>query len=143
MPRPLLLLIATAALLAVPTVAMAATKNGITPTAPKAGKTIAVGKRPTLKGRVSGSGQIYIHVCKNKKKDKDGIICSSAAKAEAIQKAKRSGGKFSAKMKFFDFPEFWLNSPGTYYWQAHRIACEGGDISDCRQEGPIVRFKVG
>ena len=80
MRRPLLLLLATAALLAVPTVAMAATKNGITPTSPKAGKTIAVGKRPTLKGRVNGSGQIYIHVCKSKKKDTDGIICSSAAR---------------------------------------------------------------
>jgi hypothetical protein len=139
MPRPLLLLIATAALLAVPTVAMAASKNGITPTSPKAGKTIAAGKRPTIKGRFSGSGQIYIHVCKSKKKDADGLICTK----EAIQKAKKKNGKFSAKMKFFDFPEFWLNSPGTYYWQAHRIACEGGDISDCRQEGPIVKFKVG
>jgi hypothetical protein len=142
MPRPLLLLIATAALLAVPTFAMAATKNGITPTSPKAGKTIAVGERPTLKGRVSGPGQIYIHVCKNKKKDSDGIICPKATQAEAIQRAKKKGNKFSAKMKFFDFPEFWLNSPGTYYWQAHRIACEDGDLSDCRQEGPIVRFKV-
>jgi hypothetical protein len=139
MPRPLLLILATAALLAVPTVALAATKNGITPTSPKAGKTIAVGKRPTMKGRVSGPGQVYVHVCKSKKKDADGLICTK----EAIQRAKKKGGKFSVKLKFFDFPEFWLNSPGTYYWQAHRIACEGGDISDCRQEGPIVRFKVG
>ena len=139
MPRPLLLILATAALLAVPTVALAASKNGITPTSPKAGKTIAVGKRPTMKGRVSGPGQVYVHVCKSKKKDADGLICTK----EAIQRAKKKGGKFSVKLKFFDFPEFWLNSPGTYYWQAHRIACEGGDISDCRQEGPIVRFKVG
>jgi hypothetical protein len=139
MPRPLLLILATAALLAVPTVALAASKNGITPTSPKAGKTIAVGERPTMKGRVSGPGQVYVHVCKSKKKDADGLICTK----EAIQRAKKKSGKFSVKLKFFDFPEFWLNSPGTYYWQAHRIACEGGDISDCRQEGPIVRFKVG
>ena len=45
-------------------------------------------------------------------------------------------------MKFFDFPEFWLNSPGTYYWQAFRIACTAAS-SDCRKEGPIVKFKVG
>ena len=52
------------------------------------------------------------------------------------------GGRFSAKMRFFDFPEFWLNNPGTYYWQAYRIDCEG-DLSDCKQEGPVVKFRVG
>jgi hypothetical protein len=128
-------------LLALPSAASAATKNGITPTSPKAGKTIPAGKRPTLKGRVNGSGPIYIHVCKNKKKNKEGIICPNATKAEAIQKAKRKGGKFSAKMKFFDFPEFWLNAAGTYYWQAFRIDCTGS--SDCRKEGPITKVVVG
>ena len=39
-----------------------------------------------------------------------------------------------------DFPGFWLNRPGTYHWQAYRLACVGGD---CRAEGPIVRFRVG
>ena len=142
MSARLSLLLVLIGLLALPTVAFAATKHGITPTSPKAGKTVPIGTRPTLKGRVKGPGPVYIHVCKNKRKNSEGIICSSALKAEAIQKAKRSGGRFSAKMKFFDFPEFWLNSPGTYYWQAHRIACEG-DFSDCRQEGPIVKIKVG
>ena len=51
-------------------------------------------------------------------------------------------GRFKLKAPFFDFPEFWLNSPGTYYWQAHRIDCDA-TISDCRQEGPTVKFKVG
>jgi|SRR5215213_4963821 len=140
MSARLTLLLALAALLAVPTVALGATKNGITPKSPKAGATIPAGKRPTITGKVKGPGQVYIHVCKSKKKDKDGLICFKGA----IQKAKKKNGKFSAKMKFFDFPAFWLNSPGTYYWQAHRIACiAGSDLSDCRQEGPIVKFKVG
>ena len=73
MSARLTLLLALAALLAVPTVALAATKNGITPTSPKAGKsTIPVGKRPTIKGKVKGPGQVYVHVCKSKKKDADG-----------------------------------------------------------------------
>ena len=70
-----------------------------------------------MKGKVKGKGQVYVHVCKSKKKDTNGLICSK----EAIKKAKKKNGKFSAKIKFFDFPEFWLNSPGTYYWQAFRI----------------------
>ena len=134
------LLLITAGLLVVPTAASAATKHGITPLAPKAGSTIPVGKRPTMKMRVNGPGQVYVHVCKSKKKDSDGLICFNSG---AIQRAHKKNGIFQVKMKFFDFPAFWLNSPGTYYWQAHRIACEAGDTSDCAQEGPTVRFKVG
>ena len=128
--------VAAAALVAAP--AHAATKNGITPVAPKAGATVAVGKRPTFKMRVKGAGQVWVHVCKSKRKDSAGVICTD----ESIGRARKKGGTFQYKPKFFDFPEFWLNSPGTYYWQAHRINCEG-NLNDCRQEGPIVRFKVG
>jgi hypothetical protein len=93
-----------------------------------------------MKGKVKGKGQVYVYVCKSRKKDKDGLICHE----EAIKRAKKKNGKFSVKFDYFNFPEFWLNSPGTYYWQAHRIACiPGSDLSDCRQEGPIVKFKVG
>jgi hypothetical protein len=41
------LLLVTAGLLAVPSAATAATKNGITPLAPKAGKSVPAGERPT------------------------------------------------------------------------------------------------
>jgi hypothetical protein len=140
MSARLTLLLALAALLAVPAVAFGATKHGITPKSPKAGSTIPVGERPTMKGKVKGPGQVYVYVCKSKQKDDDGLICSD----EAIKRAKKKNGRFSVKLPFFDFPEFWLNSPGTYYWQAHRIACiTGSDLKDCRQEGPIVKFKVG
>ena len=136
-PR-LTLVLAIAGLLAVPTAASAATKNGITPLAPKAGSSVPAGKRPTMKMRVNGPGQVYVHVCKSKQKDADGLICTK----EAIRRARKKGSIFQVKLPFFDFPAFWLNSPGTYYWQAHRIACEAGDTSDCRQEGPTVRFRV-
>jgi hypothetical protein len=133
---PLLLILA--GLLVVPTTASAATKNGVTPLSPKAGSSIPVGKRPVMKMRIKGPGQVYVHVCKSKKKDADGLICFK----ESIGRARKKGGTFRYKPKFFDFPAFWLNSPGRYYWQAHRIACENGDTSDCRQEGPIVKFRV-
>ena len=125
--------------LAIPSAASAATKHGITPLAPKAGSSVPAGKSPTFKMRVKGKGQVWVHVCKSKKKDSDGVICSDPD----LGRAKKKGGVFQYKPKFFDFPEFWLNSPGTYYWQAYRIACEGGNLSDCYQEGPIVKFKVG
>jgi len=134
--RLTLTLIVAGALL-LPSSAVAATKNGVTPVAPKAGKSVPAGKRPTFKVRAKGGGQVWVHVCKSKKKDKDGLICTK----EAIGRAKKKSGTYKFKAPFFDFPEFWLNSPGTYYWQAHRISCEG-NLSDCRQEGPIVKFRV-
>jgi hypothetical protein len=135
-PR-LTFLLVIVGLLAVPPAASAATKNGITPLAPKAGKSVPAGERPTFKLRARGPGQVWVHVCKSKKQDSDGLICSD----ESIGKARKKGGIHRYKAKFFDFPEFWLNSPGTYYWQAHRIACNAS-ISDCRQEGPTVKFRV-
>lgn len=127
--------------LVVPAVAVAATKNGITPLTPKAGATVKVATPPTFKMRVRGEGTVWVHVCKSAKRSKkEGIICN---KEVIIQAKRKKGNLFQVKAKFFDYPEFWLNSPGTYYWQAYRIACENGNTSDCKQEGPVVKFKVG
>jgi hypothetical protein len=137
MSARLTLTLVVAGLLVLPSSAAAATKNGITPLAPKAGKSVPAGKRPTFKLRAQGPGQVWVHVCKSKKKDSEGVICST----ESIGRAKKKGSSYQYKPKFYQYPTFWLNSPGTYYWQAHRISCEG-DTSDCRQEGAIVKFKV-
>lgn len=117
------------------TTAVAATRNGVTPLSPKG--TIAVGKQPTFKMRVSGPGAVYVHVCKSRKKDSEGVICTT----ESIGQARRKNGVFVYRPKLFTYPGFWMQTPGTYYWQAHRIQCEG-DLDDCRQEGPIVRIRI-
>src|SRR3954447_7301797 len=137
--RPLAVLLAAGVLLAsLAGAAYAATKHGITPVSPKQGATVPVGKSPTFKMRVHGAGQVWVYVCKSPKKHKEGVICHGAS----IGQAHKHGGVFTYKPQFFDYPAFWLNTPGTYYWQAHRIKCET-TIKDCLQEGPIVRFKVG
>ena len=118
--------------------ASAATKNGITPLAPKAGTSIPSGKAASFRMRVSDPGSgVFVHVCKSNKKNREGMICRKAT----LLQAKKRKGVFVAKQTFFDFPAFWLNNPGTYYWQAYRIECFSGS-SDCKQEGPVVRFKV-
>src|SRR5215212_8395302 len=136
-PR-LLLPLAITGLLAAAPAASAATKHGVTPVAPKAGSSVPAGQSPTFKMRIKGKGAVFVHVCKSKKKDSSGRICNKAD----IGRAKKKGSTFRYRPKFFDFPEFWLNTLGTYYWQAYRIACESGNLSDCYQEGPIVRFRV-
>ncbi len=133
-------LIATLALAAIALLATAALATaGITPISPKKGDTVAAGGAVKFKMRYSGKGPIYVHVCKSRKKNADGVICDD----ESIGKARKVTRRRAVyKAKFFDFPEFWLNQPGTYYWQAYRIACENGNLDDCRIEGPVVKFKV-
>jgi hypothetical protein len=130
--------LALAVTLALAAPAVAATKHGVTPIAPKANSSVPTGQSPTFRFRAKGGGTAWVHVCASRKRDSDGVICHEAD----IGQAKRSKGVYKLKPKFFDFPEFWLNTPGTYYWQAHRIKCERGNLRDCRQEGPIVKFTV-
>lgn len=117
--------------------ASASEKNGITPLAPKAGSSVPEGRSPTFRIGVDGPGTVWVHVCKSARKRADGTICSTSSIGEA---AKR-GDEFRYRPKFFNYASFWLNVPGTYYWQANRIDCAGG-TEDCKQEGPVVRFRV-
>ena len=136
--RRLLLPAALAALLLTPAGALA--KNGVTPVSPQ-GRRHDPGRRAAVfKLDVSDPGNgVFVQVCRSRRKDGDGVICSS----ETIGRAKhKRGSRFEYKAKLFDYPGFWLNTPGTYFWQAYRTDC-GDDISDCKAEGPVVKFKVG
>jgi hypothetical protein len=117
---------------------VALASNGITPLSPKSGQTVPAGKSPTFKMRVHGKGEVFVLVCKSPKRHKDGTICHGAS----IGQAHKHGGVFTYKPQFFDFPAFWLNTPGTYYWQAYRIDCST-NLKDCKKESKVTRFKVG
>ena len=117
--------------------AFAATKNGVTPVAPKAGASVPAGQSPTFRMKVTGPGPVWVHVCKKAGRRADGTICSK----ESIGQARKKGGELRYTPRFYDYDAFWLNTPGTYYWQAHRIDCSTG-TNDCRQEGPVVKFRV-
>ena len=129
-------LLITGALLIAAPAAFAA--NGITVVSPKSGAKVKTGTAPTFKVKVQGEGTVWVHVCKSKKKDSEGIICHD----ESIGQAKKKGSTFNYKPKKFTFPGFWMVTPGTYYWQAHRIDCTG-NLKDCKREGPVTKFRVG
>jgi hypothetical protein len=126
---------AVALLLAAP--AGAATKHGITPLAPAAGDEVPSGAPVTFRLRAHGRGQVWVRVCRSARKNREGVICAGL---EVGRAKRRAGGIYTYRPPFRDFPSFWLNTPGAYHWQAYRIACVR---SDCRAEGPIVRFSVG
>ena len=116
--------------------AAAATKNGITPLAPKRGTSVPAGKAAVFRMKVRDPGAgVFVHVCKSKHRNNKGVICHKVT----IGQAKKKNGVYEFKQKFFDFPEFWLNNPGRYFWQAYSTICSG---SDCYAEGPVVRFRV-
>ena len=60
--------------------------NGITPLSPEERRDRATGTSPTFKFRANGAGAYWVHVCKSKKKDKDGVICDTEAIGQAKKK---------------------------------------------------------
>lgn len=140
MTRPLLITVLLVALAgAFAALAIAATRNGVTPISPQEGDTVPRGKAPTFSARARGGGEVYVHVCRSKATRSDGLICSR----EAVGRARRgAGGLHRYRPRTYDYPEHWLNTPGVYYWQAHRIRCERRRTKDCRQEGPVSSLRV-
>jgi hypothetical protein len=47
---------------------------------------------------------------------------------------------FEARPAFFDYSGFWMNTPGTYYWQAHQIEFAGG--ADGCLESEVRSFRI-
>jgi hypothetical protein len=128
-------------------VAAAATRNGLTPLTPKAGKTVKQGSQPTFTGRVTGAGRLWIVVSSSPKRNRWGLIGLSdggrtTRRLEVLQRAKRVDDRFRRRALYYEYDGWWLNTPGTYYWQAHRVNCSE-DGNDCYQEGPVVKFEVG
>ena len=110
-----------------------AAASGIHPIAPKGA--VDKGEVPTFRMKVNGKGAVFVRVCRSAKRV-NGAICD----AESTGRATRGkGGVYTYKPRAYKFSSYFANRPGTYYWQAVRIACDGGD---CRQEGPVTRFTV-
>jgi hypothetical protein len=130
-------LLAAVAALAVAVPALAATKHGVTPLSPKPNASIAAGSKVTFKARAKGGGTVWLHVCKSKRRRADGTICSSSH----IRQMRKKDGVYRTTPTRYTFPSYWLNTPGSYYWQVHRIKCEGS-TSDCRQEGPVLKLRI-
>ena len=132
---PLTLLLAVLAAIAVP--ALAAERNGVRPTAPKAGAELPPGEVVTFRGRVSGAGSVWVRVCKTRTTGEAGLICARGLQV----RAKRDGNDWRATPPVYDFPSYWLNTKGTWYWQAHRVAC---DVSgrNCLKPGPVQAVEV-
>jgi hypothetical protein len=140
-PRSLILLslILSAAGAASAAVALGATRNGVTPVSPRAGYSVPKGIAPTFTVRARGGGEVYVRVCRSPARRRDGLICAGESVGRAVR---GRGGVHRYRPRYHDYPGFWLNRPGTYHWQAHRIRCERRRTRDCRQDGPVSELRV-
>jgi len=136
----------TAVVLAVvPAVASAVkSQNGVRPTSPGNGAVVPKGTFPTFRARVRGHGKVWINVCDHKSYDRQGGLCFSE-EIDKMKKGRRSHGarKYSFKPDRYTFPSYYLQKPGTYYWQVRRSVCK--DVHgrlDCAQQGKTLKFKV-
>ena len=115
-----------------------AAEAGIRPVAPQQGDTVPAGERPRFKLRVTGRHQgVFVRICRSPRRNADGVICDKVD----VGRARKRSGLHQYRARYFDYPDFWLNDPGTYYWQAYRAHCADG-LRDCKAEGPVVKFKV-
>lgn len=109
--------------------------------APKQGKSIKQGTQITFKVRSSKAGTVILEVSKSRRTGADGTIAGDEYLRKMVAKGK---GLYSKKADAYpDWQAYFLNKPGTYYWQAHRINCKDAHSNkDCAIEGPVRKLVV-
>jgi hypothetical protein len=136
-PQPRTLAAATALVLST-FGAIAGAAGGPAPLAPTDGKTLTAGTPFTFKVKSSPSGAVFFKVSTSKKKNAKGTLKTEVYFRKMIRK---SGGIHTKKTETYPaLDDYFLNKPGTYYWQAYRIDCAAQ--SDCEVEGRIRSFKI-
>lgn len=118
--------------------AIAGAAGGPSPLAPSDGRTLTAGTAFTFKVKSSPKGAVFLKVSKSRKKNSKGTLRTNVYFRKMVRKA---GGVHTKKTDTYPaLDDYFLNKPGTYYWQAYRIDCAAQ--SDCEVEGGIRRFKI-
>ncbi len=138
-PRSLALpVLALTLLLAVPASASAAAPKLLKP---KAGAALAVGSEPTFKVRDGSAAakkyKIYITIGTSRKRTKNGDLKRTSI--GTFTSTKRKGNVFSYTPEDYSFDTWFMNRPGTYYWQAFHIDCA---VKGCHVHSKIRSFEV-
>jgi hypothetical protein len=139
---PLLLCLSVALVASSATAAGAEFRRPV-PASPKQRATVPKRTPITFKVRdsfIPGPGRtVWVIVSDSKHVRKDGTLKKHLDFGRA-KRVRRGSKTFRYVAKFFDFPAFYMNRPGRYYWQPYRIDCRR---RDCRVEGRIRTFYIG
>jgi len=113
--------------------------------APKRGAVLAVGSQPVFKVRDRSAAakkySVFITISTSKKRKKNGDLMKRPGSIGTFRQMKRRGSTFRYQAEKYTFPTWFMVRPGTYYWQAYRIDCSGGN-SSCHIHTKIRSFKV-
>src|SRR3954454_686857 len=137
-----LLLCAAIALVAASAPAAAAEFRHPVPVSPKQRANVPKRTPITFKVRdsfIPGPGRtVWVIVSDSKRVGKDGTLKKHLdfGRAKRVRKHSKT---FRYVAKFYDFPAFYMNRPGRYYWQPYRIDCRH---KDCRLKGRIRTFFI-
>jgi hypothetical protein len=82
---------------------------------------------------------LWLHISRSPATDAKGTIGSDVW-LESMTGSLAGPDLYDARPPFFDYPQFWMNQPGTYYWQVHRISYANG--ADGAVEGPVRSFTL-
>jgi hypothetical protein len=109
---------------------------------PDPGQTFPVMTQIRFSAAFRGPGQRYMRICSRNRRDGNGKLCSDIL-TEPMIKGKRRGKSrvwYAVPKLLPSLPSYYQNTPGTYYWQASRIACNR--FNDCVQESKVRSFKI-
>lgn len=135
---------ATAALiaataLAAPAAVGAATGRAPVPVSPKAGAVQPAGVPFDVVVTSSRGSGVFLVVARSRRVAPDGTLRAPIY----LREMTRRGARFVRRTDTYPaLSSYFLNRPGTYFWQAYRVECAAADTDDCAVEGPIRAFTV-
>lgn len=86
-----------------------------------------------------GEPSLWLHISRSPTTDAKGVI-GSDAHLDTFRASPLGADVYEVQPIFYDHPGFWMNEPGTYYWQAYRISYANG--ADGAIEGPVRSFTL-
>lgn len=135
-----LLLVALALLVAAP--GAWAFDPGIPPTPldPADGAALPTRSSPLFRVQTQpGDSYLWLRVSRAPVTDSTGLI-GAELELEPLHVSALGADLYEAQPPFYDYASFWMNQPGTYYWQVYRITYANG--ADGAVEGPIRSFTL-
>jgi hypothetical protein len=109
--------------------------------APGNGKVLARGSQPIFKARDVGdafNGRVWLTISSSKQRDKNGKL--KQAKFGTFTNMKRGKNHtYTYKPPAYTFDSWFMQRPGTYYWQAYHINCH---VRGCNVFSKVRRFVV-
>ena len=102
--------------------------------------TLPTGVAPLFRIRTFAEDRyLWLYVSRSPARDATGMI-DKDVEIEPFAQSASDPAVWEAKPEFFDYPAFWMNTPGTYYWQPYRISY--GSQPDGTVEGEVRTFTL-